>query len=400
MVVWEASRGFGGKSLLLSALALVEMLTLGANIRIIGGSGEQAARVNEYIRGQNPRTRGQFWDAPLAPTHLLGVTTQTSVNTTNGGHAKALMASPTSIRGAHPERLKIDEADEMDLDLFHSAQGQTMGTSKVTAQTTISSTHHHSDGTMTYIKQQCREKGWSHFSWCLYESMEPHGWLPQEEIERKRSEVSERMFEIEYLLQEPHPEGRVFTDEVLANLFDKSLGVYDGRVGEEIRVVPPGNNREFFTGADWARKEDFTVLHTNMRSKTGPDLLAAWQRTQRLPWPIIVPKLDARLNAYGGSSMHDETGIGDVIQDYLNSDSEGFNFSRQKESWEMYNSYVAAVEAGELAYPLIEPLYRAHKFATVDELFGPEHVSDEIVAAALAWRAREFASFNLLLSRL
>jgi hypothetical protein len=45
VAVWKASRGFGGKSFLLSLLGAVEAETLGAEITVLGGSGEQATRV-------------------------------------------------------------------------------------------------------------------------------------------------------------------------------------------------------------------------------------------------------------------------------------------------------------------------------------------------------------------
>ena len=43
--VWWASRGFGGKSFLLSVLALSEATWLGANISLLGGSGAQSLNV-------------------------------------------------------------------------------------------------------------------------------------------------------------------------------------------------------------------------------------------------------------------------------------------------------------------------------------------------------------------
>ena len=42
IAVWVASRGFGGKSLLLATLALTEATTLGAEVRVLGGSADQS----------------------------------------------------------------------------------------------------------------------------------------------------------------------------------------------------------------------------------------------------------------------------------------------------------------------------------------------------------------------
>jgi hypothetical protein len=36
------------------------------------------------------------------------------------------MASQASVRGPHPHRLRLDEVDEMALDIFDAAMGQTL----------------------------------------------------------------------------------------------------------------------------------------------------------------------------------------------------------------------------------------------------------------------------------
>lgn len=401
IVIWEGSRGFSGKSITLSALSLAEQITLGTNIRLLGGSGEQAQRINDYIRGQDPNAQGMFWDAPLAPKHLLGDTTKTEVRTKNGGYVKALMASPTSIRGAHPVRLRIDEVDEMDLKLYDASMGQTMSRNGVAAQTTISSTHHHPDGTMTEVKRRAEEQGFPIYRWCYKETMQPHGWLEPAEVERKRREVPRHMFENEYDLHEPLAEGRIFTPDVLEGLFDPCLGEFEGHAREEIVIVKPDDSRDFYHGTDWGRKVDWTVVHTNKRSRSGPDILAAWTRMQQpLDWPMMVAAHNQRVRSYGGPSSHDETGLGDVVGAYMQVNSEGFDFNRKKERSEMFWSYVASVEAGEHVYPMIKPLYRSHRFVTWDDLFGGGHPPDEFVAAALAWRAREHSTFEIMLGRI
>ncbi len=45
-VVWHASRGFGGKSVLLATLAFMEGVEQGAAVNLLGGSGEQSQRVH------------------------------------------------------------------------------------------------------------------------------------------------------------------------------------------------------------------------------------------------------------------------------------------------------------------------------------------------------------------
>ena len=415
IVIWEASRGFGGKSMLLATLGLTELITLGTNIRILGGSGEQAQRINAYLRNEDPNIRGQLWEAPQAPKHLLAGTTKTEVRLSNGGYVKALMASSTSVRGPHPVRLRVDECDELSEDLYNAAMGQTMANHGVKANTTLSSTHHYPDRVMTLLKEKAQDPDSGHalFSWCFRESERPHGWLDPAEVERKRKEVPASVFANEYMLQEPNPEGRVFTKEVLDDLFDRALGSFpDEKPGREVRVVEPGVvpgrfdrkgrpvRREFYHGVDWAKRQDMTVVHSVMKSSTGPDILAAWARYNRMPWPVMISHFNNRVEEYGGTAVHDSTGVGDVCGDYLTVESDGFDFNRRKERAEMFSSYVAAVEAGEYAYPMIPYLHREHKFLSLDDLYFGGHPPDSVVAAALAQRARESDMFTLRIGSL
>ena len=45
VVIWKASRGFGGKTTQLAGMAMLELM-MGANINILGGSGRQSQRVH------------------------------------------------------------------------------------------------------------------------------------------------------------------------------------------------------------------------------------------------------------------------------------------------------------------------------------------------------------------
>jgi hypothetical protein len=120
--IWKASRGFGGKSTLMGILALIEAATLGAQITILGGSAAQSQRVHEVTK--------ELWHHEYAPRGLLKdepTTFTTRLN--NGAWIVALMASQKSVRGPHPQRLRLDEVDEMDLALFEAAQGSANGCS-------------------------------------------------------------------------------------------------------------------------------------------------------------------------------------------------------------------------------------------------------------------------------
>ena len=118
VVVWKASRGFGGKSYLLALLGLVEALTLKADVKVLGGSGEQSKNVQRYISDQ-------FYRFERAPRQLwAGEPLMTLSRFRWGNSIGALMASQTSVRGPHIPRLRLDEADEMALPILDAALGQ------------------------------------------------------------------------------------------------------------------------------------------------------------------------------------------------------------------------------------------------------------------------------------
>lgn len=382
IMLWEASRGFGGKSYLLAVLSLTEQVTLGADVTLLGGSGEQSKNIHTYM--------GELWDAPYAPRWMLETDpTRTETRLTTGAKVKALTASQRSVRGPHPERLRMDEIDEMDEDVFDAALGQTMGSEGVPAQIVASSTHQYPDGTMTEAKNRAQDRGFPVYDWCYRESMEPeHGWLTEEEVQTKRETVPEIMWTSEYDLQEPAPESRAIDPAAVEGAFHEALGEPDSSGW----LIPPDEGGPFYHGADWAKERDWTVIVSFERRPAGePDVCAALTRCRKKPWPAIVGDFNDRIDDYGGHSAHDATGVGNVVADYLDVPSTGFDFSRRKRRDEMLSDYVAAIEDGRIVFPRVEWAYREHKFASYDQLYGAGHLPDSIAAGALAWWAKRNA---------
>lgn len=391
LAVWKASRAFGGKSFLLAALTMAEAVALGASVNLLGGSGEQSKRVHRYMTGDDPNAKGKFWEHPQAPRYLLKDTLKSETGLTNGGYIKALMASQTSVRGPHPQRLRLDEIDEMSQAIYDAAQGQTMAVPGIPAQTVASSTHQHPNGVMTEAIRFAAEKGFPVYEWCYKETLAGNwgGWLLPSEVERKRREMSEAMWQVEVELQEPNPEGRAINSDAVNELFDRDLGVFKGSEGENIVIVPPNPRHEFYHGTDWAKAVDWTVNHTMLSSSQGPDKLAAWRRTGRRPWPQMIDLHNQRVKEYGGKSVHDVTGVGGVCADFLTVDSKGFDFSNRKLTHQILSDYVAAIENGDFIYPKIDFAHREHLYATIDMLYGSDHLPDSVCAGALAFYARK-----------
>lgn len=383
--VWKASRGFGGKSTLMGVLSVIEAATLGAQITILGGSASQSQRVHEVTK--------EMWNHEYAPRGVLAdepTTFTTRLN--NGAWIVALMASQKSVRGPHPQRLRLDEVDEMDLELFEAAQGQPMDARGLKSQTVISSTHQYPDGTMTELLKRANEKGWPVYEWCWRESLgtaTERGWLTEDMVERKKLEVSTRMWEVEYDLQEPSFDGRAIDTAFVDAAFDPTIGVFTGDIDEHIILEEPVAGASYITGVDWAKEKDWTIIRTFRVDET-PWREVAFLRTGRKPWPLMIRDLDNRLAGYGGTCIHDATGIGDVIDDMIQYDKRKVHdvVLRGRERESVFTEYIAGIEQFGIKSPRIQFAYSEHKYATQKDLFGSGHPPDTFIAGALAWSLR------------
>lgn len=447
MSIWKGSRGLAGKTLMLGLLGWMETVFLGANGAILGGSGEQSKRVHSYQQ--------LFWEHRNAPRTLLKTDpTATKTFLKNGGTIVCLTASQKSARGEHPQRLRLDEVDEMELAILDAAQGQTMKSTLalrlngVEPQTVASSTHQHSDGTMTELLRRAAERGWPVYEWCYHESMT--GWLTEAEKDRKRNEVTAEMWRVEYELGEPSIGNRAILTESVDAMFDRKLGVFEGNPGEYIETEPPvwfcsdgqaqeiagepitcipdfsqvkddeqrhvlqhgfltstgkaaleesirmcsphgkeGYIARYATGTDWAKEQDWTVIAT-FRVDVRPARLVAYLRIGRLNWKLMVQRFDDRMARYGGRAVHDATGVGNVVRDYMETRAEGMILGGRKYD-DLMTEYIAAVERGDLIAPHIRHPYTEHKYASMDAIYGSEHMPDTVCAFALAYRASKRA---------
>lgn len=393
IIVWKASRGFGGKSTLLGTLSVIEMLT-GMKVAVLGGSAQQSRRVHEIaddiwdFRLKLPD--GEEIEGPLA--HLLADTPRMmETKAKNGAWMRALTASTKSARGPHPQRLNLDEVDEMEIEVFDAAMGQTMmaGTNFIPG-TVISSTHQYPDKTMTEVLKRAQERGWPVFSWCYKENLVSNqGWLPESEIARKKSEVTDHMFRVEYDLQEPSIEGRAVDSDAVDAMFQRDLGEFEGDPGKEICIEEPDAHGMYITGVDWARINDWTVI-TTWRIDRGMWRLVAFERLNRIPWPLIVERLNKRLDRYGGQCAHDMTGIGDFANDLVRHKVKGFVLMGRLRA-EVWSDWIVAIENGEVEAPRIEWMHREYLYCTIGDLYGQgqsDHPPDSFVSGALAWAMR------------
>jgi hypothetical protein len=112
-VVW-ACRG-GGKTFLGAAATLLDLLfKAGVQVRILGGSLEQSARMYAHLRGmlERPGLKGLVAGRPTARRVAL----------VNGSGAEILAASETSVRGTRVQKIRCDEVDLFDEGVWAAAQ--------------------------------------------------------------------------------------------------------------------------------------------------------------------------------------------------------------------------------------------------------------------------------------
>ena len=160
--------------------------------------------------------------------------------------------------------------------------------------------------------------------------------------------------------------------------------------GEQYEFEPPDpKHGEYVTGADWAKEKDWTVIAT-FRVDVSPWRLVAYSRTNRKPYPFMVKLFNDRMNRYPGHGIHDGTGLGNVVNDYLDSRATPFIMSGRARD-DMLSEFVSAVENGKVVAPKVESAYTEHKYCSLEDLYarGKDfHLPDTVCAFALAWHKR------------
>lgn len=379
VIVVKGSRGLAGKTFTLGLLGLTEALTLGADVTILGGSGAQSARVHAAMN--------KLWASPNAPREeVVGEPGVMKTRFRRGNEIEALTASQRSVRGPHPQRLRLDEVDEMDWKIFEAATGQTMAARGILPQTTIGSTHQHPRGTFSKVIKLAQEKGWWVTEWCYRETMEPHGWLLRSEVNRKRDEMTKGMWDTEVELQEPSAEGLAIDPDLVEKMFDARLGQDAGVLGRDVEYETPSPRGAYATGGDWGKFGHHTCTAT-LRTDTRPMWFMAFYRDRRRPYHLMVPVFNARMKRFPGTGAHDAHGVGNVIDEMMESETEPYTAWAGAARRALFTEYIAAIERGDVMAPRSEPWRAAHRYVTNDDLYADGHPPDEFVACALAYRA-------------
>jgi hypothetical protein len=160
-VIW-ACRG-GGKTILAAAATLLDCVFKPAcQVRILGGSYEQSARMYEYLIQFTTRAFTQ---------HLRSLRSRKMLFA-NGSGVEVLTQSATSVRGTHVQKLRCDEVELFDKEVFAAAQFVTHSTAGAVAALEAISTMHQPFGLMHQLVAAASRNRVPLFKWCLWEVIE------------------------------------------------------------------------------------------------------------------------------------------------------------------------------------------------------------------------------------
>jgi len=161
-IVW-ANRA-GGKTELAAVATLLDcVFKPGCRVRILGGSGEQSARMYEYLTA--------FLRAGFEK-YLAGPPLKTRCRFTNGATVEVLTQSATSVRGQHIQKLRCDEVELFNDEVFAAAKFTTQSTAGAVAAMECISTMHRPYGLMNSLVTAAPRLGTPVFKWCLFEVIE------------------------------------------------------------------------------------------------------------------------------------------------------------------------------------------------------------------------------------
>jgi hypothetical protein len=90
----------------------------------------------------------------------------------NGSAVEVLTQSATSIRGQHVQKLRCDELELFDEDVFAAAKFTTQSTAKIKAGMELISTMHRPYGLMHEVVTSAPKLGTPIFKWCVWETIE------------------------------------------------------------------------------------------------------------------------------------------------------------------------------------------------------------------------------------
>ncbi|MEM1010910.1 MAG: hypothetical protein AAGI46_01675 [Planctomycetota bacterium] len=262
LVVW-APRG-GGKTRLAAVATLLDLLHKpGTAVRLLGGSLEQSLKMWDYLLPDLVRV-GRL----LLPDGKLPRESTRKVKLTNGSTAAVLTQSQRAVRGLRVQKLRCDEVELFDDNVWEAAQLATRSTEHATAAIEAASTHHKSGGLMGRVIDNAAGRDAAVVRWCLLDVLQPcpatrdcdkcvlfdecrgrakertSGFVSIDDAVRMKGRVSVETWQAEMLCRRPSTRGRVF-----------------GSFNEDVHVRPfDGDAEDMAIGVDFGFAAPFVAL--------------------------------------------------------------------------------------------------------------------------------------------
>jgi len=162
VIVW-APRG-GGKTRLGAVATLLDLLHKAqCQVRILGGSLEQSLRMWEHLGPDVQK---------LAEAQVHKGRSTRRIDFKNGSSAAILTQSQRAVRGLHVQKLRCDEVELFDPEVWEAAQLITRSRPGAKGAIEVFSTMHRPGGLMSKIVENAGKTGAKIIKWCILEVLE------------------------------------------------------------------------------------------------------------------------------------------------------------------------------------------------------------------------------------
>lgn len=301
-IVW-ACRG-GGKTFLGAAATLLDLIYKpGIQVRILGGSLEQSARMYRYLL--------HMLDRPALGPLLAGRPTRRRIELIHGSAVEVLSQSHRSVRGVRVHKLRCDEVELFNPQIWEAAQLVTRsgecGPVRVFGAVEALSTMHRPFGLMSRIIEQARVRGVPVFRWsaldvaqrcgpshacvgcglwegCRGVARGAGGFVPIDDLLAQRQRCSDEVWASEMLCQRPQRSDSVYP------MFRPAAHV--GRGEPDLRVAMAGESRHGDRHDDAGGQRGMVVGGMDFGLRSPLVMLWAWVdvRPAAPPreWPVHV----------------------------------------------------------------------------------------------------------------
>lgn len=161
-IIW-ANRG-GGKTELGAVATLLDCIFKPkCQVRILGGSFEQSGRMFEYLAQFINNGYEGFLSEPIR---------KNKCSFKNGSMVEVMTQSAVNVRGRHIHKLRCDEIELFDDEVFAAAQFVTKSYNNITAAMELMSTMHRPYGMMSEAVKNAVANNTPIFKWCIWEVIE------------------------------------------------------------------------------------------------------------------------------------------------------------------------------------------------------------------------------------